>query len=113
MKAPLMLKHEAMALFRAASSKADQILRQRRNAEFVAHLSNLPANPDVPELRLSKHSDVKMSHATAYYRLCPALNLLFIILLFKSSLSSFLHLYFQFSFFLIMSPLSSSPHLLL
>lgn len=59
---------------------------------------HLPANPYVPELRLSKHSDVKLSRATAYYRLCPALNLLFIILLFKSSLSSFLHLYFQFSF---------------
>lgn len=72
----------------------------------------LPANPYVPELRLSKHSDVKMSHATAYYRLCPALNLLFIILLFKSSLfiSSSL---FPIFIFLIMSPFSSSPHLLL
>lgn len=72
----------------------------------------LPANPYVPELSLFKHSDVKMSRATAYYRLCPALNLLFIILLFKSSLfiSSSL---FPIFIFLIMSPFSSSPHLLL
>lgn len=69
---------------------------------------HLPANPYVPELRLSKHSDVKMSHATAYYRLCPALNLLFIILLFKSSLfiSSSL---FPIFIFLIIPPFSSSP----
>lgn len=68
----------------------------------------LPANPYVPELSLFKHSDVKMSRATAYYRLCPALNLLFIILLFKSSLfiSSSL---FPIFIFLIMSPFSCSP----